>query len=116
MNNAESANNQSAGALENPSYFPTFWTLNFDVNLQNLFHIKVYSVGTYQKNFQLNQSGATPQYLSQHFQSPAPSSRLEMLAEVLGCYTTLMELKIFLVVPDTTYFDVKKVLEVHINV
>ena len=112
--------NQSAGVSELAkikSYFPILKKiLNFDVNLQNLFHIKVYSVGTYQKKFQLNQSGATPQYLSQHFQSGAQSWKLEMLAEVLGCCTTLIELTFFLVGPNTIYFDMKKVLEVHIKV
>ena len=39
-----------------------------------------------------------------------------MLAEVLGCSTTLIELKFFLVGPNTIYFDMKKVLEVHIKV
>ena len=33
--------------------------------------MKVYSVGTSQKNFQLHQSGVTPQHLSQHFHSGA---------------------------------------------
>ena len=40
----------------------------------------------------------------------------EMSAEVLGCCTTLIELKIFLVSPNTIYFDLKKVSCVLINV
>ena len=41
---------------------------------------------------------------------------MEMLAEVLGCCPTPIELKIFLVGPNTIFFDMKKVLEVLIKV
>ena len=39
-----------------------------------------------------------------------------MLAGVLGCSNALIELKFFLVGPNTIYFDFKKVLDVHIKV
>ena len=39
-----------------------------------------------------------------------------MLAEVLGCCTTLIELKFFLGDPNNIYFDFKKVLSYDIKV
>ena len=63
------------------------------MDVQNLFKIKVYSVGTYQKKIQLNQSIATPQHTCQHFQYRAWSWKFEMLADVLGCCNALIELK-----------------------
>ena len=39
-----------------------------------------------------------------------------MSAGVLGCSNALIELKIFLVSPNTIYFDLKKVSGVHIDV
>ena len=44
------------------------------------------------------------------------SWKLEMLAYVQGCCNALIELKFFLVGPNTINFDMKKVLEVNIKV
>ena len=72
--------------------------------------MKIYIGKTYQKNFQLDQRGQTPQHLSQHFHLRRKICSLQILAEVLGCLPPLIKLKIFLGGPTNIYFHLKKVL------